>query len=163
MKSNKVCIKSIVLLVFYCFFSLNLSCEKAKHNIDFQQEGQLWILPSEMHDSLYLEIEFAETDSEMMQGLMYRDSMSVNQGMLFIYPYEQEMNFWMKNTIIPLDLIFIDKDGIIVDLAEETIPFSEENIHSSLLSKYVLEVNAGFCQQNYIIIGDRVKWKRLEK
>lgn len=151
----------LLLLVFSTVFS---ACsQEIKHNINFEQEGELWILPSEMHDSLYIKIEFAQEDSEMMQGLMYRDSMNSDEGMLFLYPYSQEMYFWMKNTQIPLDLIFINEDGVIVDLAERTTPFSEENIHSQVLSKYVLEVNAAYCAENYIIIGDRVKWRKLEK
>jgi uncharacterized membrane protein (UPF0127 family) len=117
-------------------------------------------MPSEMHDSLEVKIEYAESATEMMQGLMYRLEMKENEGMIFIYTYPQEMNFWMKNTHIPLDLIFIDESGNIVDLHENAEPFSEENIHSDVLSKYVLEVNAGFCEKNYIIIGDRLKWER---
>ncbi len=162
MQNNFRIEKTLLFIIIFLVSLSFLACQDIKHNIDFHHEGNLWILASEMHDSLHIEIEFAISDSEMMQGLMYRDSMANNQGMLFIYPYQQEMNFWMKNTHIPLDLIFIDEDGVIVDLAENTKPFSEKNIHSDLLSKYVLEVNAGFCQENYIIIGDKVKWEKLK-
>lgn len=153
----------LLLFIILSITSINLFADEIiEHNIDFEHEGNLWILPSEMHDSLYVRIEFAKSDTEMMQGLMYRDSMETGQGMLFLYPYPQRMNFWMKNTHIPLDLIFIDEDGFIVDLAERAVPFSEQNIHSSVFSRYVLEVNAGYCEENYIIIGDRVKWEKLE-
>jgi uncharacterized membrane protein (UPF0127 family) len=99
----------------------------------------------------------------MMQGLMYRTSMKDNEGMLFIYPYSQEMNFWMKNTHIPLDLIYIDNAGEIVDLSEHAKPFSEQNIYSRVLSRFVLEVNGGFCEKNYIIVGDKIKWEKIAK
>lgn len=159
MKLNKLwhCILPLIL------FLVPLGCEEIKHNTNFQREGNLWLLPSEMHDSLFVKIEFAQTDSEMMQGLMFRRTMNVDEGMLFIYSYSQEMNFWMKNTYIPLDLIFIDETGSVVDLHEGAKPFSEKNISSSLLSKFVLEVNAGFCEKNYIIIGDKVKWEKIKK
>lgn len=160
MKLNRI-LPFIIVLFFV--FMIPLSCEEAKHNIDFEHEGYLWIMPSDMHDSLLVKIEFAESTTEMMQGLMYRQEMNENEGMLFIYPYSQEMNFWMKNTHIPLDLIFIDETGAIVDLAEQTEAFSEKNISSKVLSKFVLEVNADYCKKNYVIIGDKVKWKRIEE
>lgn len=162
MKQNSLTLVIGICIFLSCLFSASLQSKEISHNIDFQHEGNLYILPSEMHDSLHIKIEFAETDTEMMQGLMYRESMAENEGMLFIYSYRQEMNFWMKNTHIPLDLVFIDEDGSIVDLAENTSPFSEKNINSPTLSRYVLEVNAGYCAKHYIIIGDKVKWERLE-
>jgi len=113
-----------------------------------------------MHDSLFFDIELAQSNDEMMQGLMYREEMAPNNGMLFIYPEVREMSFWMKNTHLPLDLMFISQSGIILDLAEHAEPFSEESIYSSQLSKYVLEVNAGFCEENFIIIGDSLSWKK---
>ena len=143
--------------------SISIGCQEVKHNIDFQHEGDLYILPSDMHDTLHVKLEFAETDTEMMQGLMYRSSMNDDEGMLFVYPYSQEMNFWMKNTQIPLDLIYFDDTGEIVDLSENAIPFSEQNIYSRVLSRFVLEVNGGFCEDNYIIIGDKVKWEKILK
>jgi len=163
MRQNRFSIILIFIVLLFCFLPLQLGSEEIKYNIDFQHEGNLVILPSDMHDSLFVKIELAELDTEMMQGLMYRKNMEENEGMLFIYPYSQEMYFWMKNTYIPLDLIFIAEDGKIVDLAENTTPLSEKNIVSTVLSKYVLEVNAGFCERNFIIVGDMVEWERLEK
>ena len=154
----------IVLIIALLSFVSVLSCnEQIKHNIKFQQEGFLRILPSEMHDTLLVKIEFAESDSEMMQGLMYRHEMADDEGMLFIYPEAKEMYFWMKNTYIPLDLLFIDEAGEIVDLQENATPLSEKSIMSNVLSRYVLEVNAGFCEKNFVIIGDKVIWSKLEK
>ncbi len=152
---------NIFLLLILFSIPFFLQSEEIKHNIDFQHQGNLWILPSDMHDSLYIKIEFAESVTEQMQGLMYRETMEPDEGMLFIYAYPQRMNFWMKNTHIPLDLIFIDEAGTIVDLAENTIPFSEKNIPSFVTSIYVLEVNAGYCERNFIIIGDRVIWEDI--
>ena len=79
----------IVLIIALLSLVSVLSCnEQIKHNIKFQQEGFLRILSSEMHDTLLVKIEFAESDSEMMQGLMYRHEMAADEGMLFIYPEE---------------------------------------------------------------------------
>lgn len=153
----------LFVLVFLITSFLCLHGEEIKHNIDFQHEGNLWILPSDMHDSLYIKIEFAESVTEQMQGLMYRESMEIDEGMLFLYSYSQRMNFWMKNTHIPLDMIFIDEEGKIVDLKEKTTPFSENNIPSYVTSRYVLEVNAGYCESNFIIVGDRVIWEEIAK
>lgn len=154
----------IVLIIALLSLVSVLSCnEQIKHNIKFQQEGFLRILSSEMHDTLLVKIEFAESDSEIMQGLMYRHEMAADEGMLFIYPEVKEMYFWMKNTYIPLDLLFIDEDGEIVDLQENATPLSEKSIMSNVLSRYVLEVNAGFCEKNFVIIGDKVIWSKLEK
>jgi uncharacterized membrane protein (UPF0127 family) len=160
MQINKLFSIFFLILVI---ISMSIGCQEVKHNIDFQHEGDLYILPSDMHDTLHVKLEFADTDTEMMQGLMYRTSMKDNEGMLFIYPYSQEMNFWMKNTHIPLDLIYIDNAGEIVDLSEHAKPFSEQNIYSRVLSRFVLEVNGGFCEKNYIIVGDKIKWEKIAK
>ncbi len=156
--NSKLKILLYFIIIALSTYAVSLCSEEIEHNIDFQHEGDLWFLPSDMHDSLYVKIEFAESSSEMMQGLMYRESMNKDEGMLFIYQYNQEMNFWMKNTHIPLDMIFIDENGFVVDMHEHAVAFSEKNISSTVLSRFVLEVNEGFCEKNYIIIGDKIKW-----
>lgn len=155
-------LKNLVILNMLFAFS-TISCQEAKCNVNFEHEANLYFLPSEMHDSVHVKIELAAENDEMMQGLMYRTKMNNDEGMLFIYLYEQEQYFWMKNTLIPLDLIYINKEGIVVDLKENCPTKSEENIISEELSKYVLEVNAGFCEKNFIIVGDKTKWNKISK
>ena len=78
--------------------------------------------------------------------------------MLFIFPQEIPLNFWMKNTPLPLDIIYINTDFSIVHIAENTMPYSTAQIPSKHPAKYVLEVNAGFCRQRGIVAGDRVEF-----
>jgi len=163
MRPIKLTFSTVFIILLLSSLALLHSNVQIKHNIEFEQSGILKILPSEMHDTLTVKIELAESDSEMMQGLMYRKAMAPDEGMLFVYAQMQEMYFWMKNTYIPLDLIYIDEDGVIVDLQENTTPFSEKSIVSNVLSRYVLEVNAGFCEKNYVIVGDKVIWSRFEE
>ncbi len=102
-------------------------------------------------------VEIADTAEEQMIGLMYRESLAEKRGMLFIFPDEKERVFWMKNTLIPLDMIFIDKDGTIVDIKENVQPCTADpcgKYPSFAPALYVLEVNAGFVQSNGIQIGN---------
>lgn len=102
-----------------------------------------------------IEIEVAQTQEKKNQGLMFRESLQENQGMLFIWEDEKERSFWMKNTLIPLDMIFLNRDGIIVNI-EEANPCKEDrcpNYLSKYPSKYVLEVNKGWSKENNIKIG----------
>jgi uncharacterized membrane protein (UPF0127 family) len=82
--------------------------------------------------------------------------MPEDQGMLFIYSPERPATMWMKNTILPLDMLFIDGNGTIVNLAKDTVPFSLERIHSGQPVKGVLELNAGQVEKQGIQIGDVV-------
>lgn len=105
-----------------------------------------------------LTIEIADNDKETEQGLMFRRSMPDSCGMLFIMPENQPQSFWMKNTFIPLDILFIGEDKKIVTIQANRIPFSEESIPSYENAKYVLEVNAGYCLRKGIKKGDSIKW-----
>lgn len=81
--------------------------------------------------------------------------------MLFIFPQEQPLNFWMRNTPLPLDIIYINTDYTIVSIAENTTPYSTAQIPSKHPAKYVLEVNGGFCQSQGIVAGDRVEFVQI--
>ncbi len=107
-----------------------------------------------------LTIEIAEDDATRTQGLMGRTSMSENQGMLFIFPEEDWRSFWMVNTPLPLDILFINAAREIVTIHRDTAPFSESSIPSTAPAMYVLEVNAGYCNRNVIGVGDHVTWLR---
>jgi YVTN family beta-propeller protein len=104
-------------------------------------------------------VDVANDPEEQSRGLMFRNSMEWNNGMLFVYEDVEHLSFWMKNTYIPLDMIFVDKDLRIVDIKEDAQPCPlQEDICPSYPSKqpakYVLEVNSGFVQQNGIRVGD---------
>ena len=101
-------------------------------------------------------VEMATTDKERETGLMYRKELPDGKGMLFDFSPEQQISMWMKNTYIPLDMIFIRADGRILRIAENTEPHSLAIISSGGLAKGVLEVIAGTAQKYGIAPGDRV-------
>ena len=101
-------------------------------------------------------VEMATTDDEKQKGLMYRRELADGKGMLFDFSPEQQISMWMKNTYIPLDMIFIRADGRILRIAENTEPLSTRIISSGGLANGVLEVIAGTAQKYGIQPGDRV-------
>jgi len=101
-------------------------------------------------------VEIAETDAERQKGLMYRKDLPEGHGMLFDFHAEQEVGFWMQNTYIPLDMIFIRGDGRILRIAENTEPLSTRIIPSNGPVRAVLEVIAGTARKYGIAPGDRV-------
>ena len=103
-------------------------------------------------------VEIADDNEERMKGLMFRQSLDYKEGTLFIFENEDYHTFWMKNTLIPLDMIFIDKNLEIVDI-KNAVPCETEPCliyKPSKPAKYVLEVNANFASENEIGIGDKL-------
>jgi uncharacterized membrane protein (UPF0127 family) len=103
-------------------------------------------------------VEVARTDAEQAQGLMFRTEMGPDEGMLFPTERPQARSFWMKNTVIPLDLIFVGPDGLISNIAANAVPYSLEPIPSSGAAIAVLELNGGRAAELGIKPGARVKW-----
>lgn len=101
-------------------------------------------------------VEIAKTTEERERGLMYRKELPDGQGMLFDFSPQQEVSMWMKNTYVSLDMIFIQADGRILRIAENTKPLSERIISSGGPVKAVLEVVAGTARKDGIAAGDRV-------
>jgi uncharacterized protein len=101
-------------------------------------------------------VEMASTPEEQAKGLMFRRQLPEGQGMLFDFHQEQPATFWMKNTYIPLDMIFIRADGRILRIAENTVPLSEALVPSGGPVRAVLEVVAGTARKLGIAPGDRV-------
>ena len=101
-------------------------------------------------------VEVADNDAERAKGLMYRRELPEGQGMLFDFHREQEVSFWMQNTYIPLDMVFIRGDGRILRIAENTEPLSTRLIPSGGPVRAVLEVTGGTTRKLGIAPGDRV-------
>ena len=101
-------------------------------------------------------VELALTGRQRMQGLMYRPKLAPGAGMLFDYGRETPVTMWMKNTMVPLDMLFIAADGVIVNIAERTVPGSLTQIPSDGPVRAVLEINAGATARLGIKPGDRV-------
>jgi uncharacterized protein len=102
------------------------------------------------------DIELALSSEQQAQGLMYRRSLAADAGMLFVYRPARQVVMWMKNTVIPLDMLFIAEDGEIVKIVERTVPFSLTNISSDRSVGGVLEINGGTANRLGIRPGDRV-------
>jgi uncharacterized membrane protein (UPF0127 family) len=102
-----------------------------------------------------LYVELANTPATLEAGLMYRDKLAKNAGMLFEFPSSRRLSFWMKNTPIPLDIAFVSDDGVIVDI-KDLAPMSMKSVQSSTSCKYALEVNSGWFAENGISEGDRI-------
>ncbi len=132
-----------------------------KQTISFTKEGSLQLVKSDSTVLTTLDIEIADNDYETQTGLMYRTSMENNQGMLFVFPDERYHSFYMKNTEIPLDIIFIGADKKIVHIAKNNAPRSETSIPSNLPAQYVLEVNAGLSQSWDLETGDSISYTKL--
>jgi uncharacterized membrane protein (UPF0127 family) len=129
--------------------------------VAFVKEGELRFLDRQDNLLSSVDIEIADDEARRTQGLMYRDSMAENQAMLFIFPDEAERSFWMKNTILPLDIIYINAKNQIFTVQKNTVPYSEDSVPSNGPVKYVVEVNAGYCDKHLIKVGDHIEWKRL--
>ena len=103
-----------------------------------------------------VKVELALTRDQHSQGLMYRQTMAADHGMLFVFDKTEIHGFWMKNTPLPLDMIFIDEDNEIVGIVENTVPFSTTNQSVWRPSRYVLEVNGGFSAAHGVKAGQTV-------
>lgn len=128
----------------------------------FKTEGELYFIGKAKSDTLRtIAVELATTDEERAQGLMDRRSMTDDQGMLFIFPSAEEQSFWMKNTYIPLDIVYVDEKLEIVSIQKYTTPLSEESLPSFKKAMYVVEVNAGFCDKYHVAFGDKIAYTKL--
>ena len=108
-----------------------------------------------------LKVELAATPEELSEGLMFRKHLSSARGMLFVFSKDDFWPFWMKNTFIPLDIIWLDKDKKIVDMIVNAQPAVTDNPYSFKpvsLARYVLEANAGFVEKNKISVGDEARF-----
>lgn len=126
----------------------------------FVQEGQLAFVDAESEDTLaHIAIEVADDDAQRSQGLMYRSSLADTTGMLFIFDQPAPRSFWMKNTIIPLDILYVDEALRIFMIYKGVMPYSEKSIPSEDDALYVVEVAAGFTTRNQIEEGDLIAFE----
>jgi len=104
-----------------------------------------------------VDVEVAERDEERSRGLMFRKKLSENEGMLFRFEHERELSFWMRNTCLPLDMLFIASDGTIVGI-EENVPTLNDDTYGAgdCASRFVLEVNAGWARRHGVKAGQKL-------
>jgi uncharacterized protein len=111
---------------------------------------------------LKVEVEVVRKPAERSLGLMYRKSLDKDSGMLFIFEDERKLTFTMNNTFIPLDMIFIGRDMRIAGWVENAKPLSQEKFEIAQPAQYVLEVNAFYCRDHGLAIGDEVTFKNVD-
>jgi len=158
-------LRSIFSLIITAIF-LAMGCKENKRvvkteTIAFTKEGELSLFKG-ASDSLLarIDIEIADTEYETQTGLMYRDGMEDNQGMLFVFDKPAYHSFYMKNTKFSIDIIFIDADLRIASFKERAKPLDEAGLNSEVPVQYVLEVNAGLSEQWQLEIGDRIMYTK---
>jgi len=127
-------------------------------NIPFTDEGTLTFSRADSSEITTIRIEIADDDSTRTRGLMQRTNMPADAGMLFIFPDETVRSFWMANTPLSLDMMFVTREGEIIDVHKYTKPLSPENVTSSAPAAYVVEVKAGFTDTWGISETDRIEW-----
>lgn len=107
-------------------------------------------------------VEVARTPEEQAMGLMYRNALAPDRGMIFPFDPPRPASFWMRNTLIPLDMIFVRADGVIANIAANTVPLSEQPVTSDGPVAAVLEIPGGRSAELGIRPGDRVIWSMAE-
>jgi len=153
----------ILVFIFLAFLSCKNDAKREikTESISFTKEGELAIIATETDTiKANFDIEIAENEYETQTGLMYRKSMKKNRGMLFIQPTESLQYFYMKNTEIPLDIIYINTGMKIVSFQKNAQPFNENSLPSNVPAKYVLEINAGLSDQLGLQVGDSISFSR---
>jgi uncharacterized membrane protein (UPF0127 family) len=162
-----IVLASVIVLAFL-FFSIyipnrkkpiaNKSSAFLKSAPSFRHDGNLSIIASQHPSPIKIDIEIVDNEEERMRGLMDRHDLPEKAGMLFIFPDEEPRSFWMKNTFISLDIIYINANKEIVSIQKYTQPKSTYSLPSEKPAKYVLEVNAGFTDKYEINPGDKIEF-----
>ena len=130
--------------------------------IPFTKEGRLAVV-QDGDSTVTIAIEVADTDSARERGMMQREGFPDDRsGMFFPFDEAQPRSFWMSNTPVALDIIFVDADSQIVSIAKYTTPFANERYRSGEPAQYVLETPAGFADSHGLLEGDRIRWRRVE-
>jgi uncharacterized membrane protein (UPF0127 family) len=143
-----------ITVAYYLFF------RKITNEPKWIKEGEVTFISHENRQQLSkIDVEVASNPTERQQGLMFRSKMDEDRGMLFIFEQESMESFWMKNTIMPLDIIFIDSKGVINTIHSNTVPYSEKSLPSKSKTQFVVEVNAGYCQRHGIKEQDLIEYK----
>lgn len=153
-------------LVLLCFLLLFVGCNSddttQTEEPSFENEGTLTFYGPAGDSLKTIDVDIAETDAERQRGLMRQRSLGYDRGMFFIFDSVDKGGMWMKNTPLPLDIIFVSPDSQIINIVRRTTPFSEETIEPKAPRKYVVEVRAGFADRYGVTDSARVRWKRTE-
>jgi len=162
---NKITTQKIVVAVLAIavigFFIVNNFIKNNEPEVEyytFTKEGELTFTDSLGTLKAKIDLEIADTEYERQLGLMNRKEMKENEGMLFIFPRLELQSFWMRNTLISLDIMFVNDQKKIVTIHKDTRILSDISYPSTQPSVYVVEVIAGFTDRHNIQVGDRINW-----
>ena len=146
--------KLIFISIFLAFVITQVFSKQQFKQMDY---GKVIFL----RKNLVINVEIANTDTEKSQGLMFRENLSENKGMLFVYKQEKILSVWMKNTLIPLDIVFVSAQGVIVSITKDIQPCTNlpcQIYESKKVAKYILEINAGLVEKNEIRVGQQLNF-----
>lgn len=152
----------VVLALMLLFIMNNYNQHNEPEYYSFTKDGELTFTDSLGNSKITIDLEIADNEYRRQLGLMNRPSMEENQGMLFIFPVEQMQSFWMRNTLISLDMIFVNKNKKIVTIHKNTKILSSQSYPSSEPAMYVIEVDGGFTDRHHIVTGDKTYWMRTK-
>ena len=146
-------ITAILIAVYFLFI-------RKSSDPDFKKEGEVIFFDKENRQRIIkIDAEVANNNSERIRGLMYRKQMDEDHGMLFIFEKPDTQSFWMRNTILPLDIMFIDSAGVIDTIYRKTIPYSDKSLPSRRRVQFVVEVNGGWSDKFGVKEGDLIEFK----
>lgn len=148
-------VKQISGAVIAALLSIGVGLGAYAHAESLDQQPLTFITASGRHD---VTVEVADSDQERSMGLMFRRSLPEDKGMIFLYPQDEEITMWMKNTYISLDMIFVTANGSVHRIEERTEPFSESIIASGGKVRAVIEMIGGSAQRLGLKPGDTVEF-----
>ena len=153
-------IVGVVVVALLGFFIVNnfITNEPKVEYYTFTKEGELTFTDSLGTLKAKIDLEIADNEYERQLGLMNRKEMKENEGMLFIFPRQDYQSFWMRNTLISLDIMFVNDQKEIITIHKNTKILSETSYPSSAPSIYVVETLAGFADRHNIQVGDKIDW-----
>ena len=125
---------------------------------EFRKDGELQFINDSDSIIFNIDIELATTEEEHARGLMFRKQMDENKGMLFMFSYEDWRSFWMRNTLIPLDIIYVNAKREVVSICKNAKTLDETSLPSEAPAMYVIEINAGLCDKYGIDKGTVVNF-----
>jgi len=141
----------VLATVLFALMSITSSCGAEPKVVISTREGR----------EAVFQVEVADTPAKRELGLQYRKELAADRGMIFLFPAPSVLSFWMKNTPLPLDMIFIGSDRKIAGIVEQTIPFSLDSRSVPAASQFVLEINGGLSKRLGIRAGDSVRFEGI--
>ena len=151
MQNLKAHLTAVILLVFAALFMQSAVAADLEPLVIDTGEGPVELM-----------VEYAGTPEAYAKGLMFRDHLDARTGMIFDFHKPRQVAFWMRNTLISLDMIFIDADGVIQMIAPKTTPLSEKSIGPGEPMLGVLEINGGEAAELGVAVGDRVRHRMFD-